>query len=293
MDKTHNYKRVILLVLSDKHAGSTLGLTNPETQLLNEHGDVRFPHLNEIQTYLWELYIKIKEKTEEIANGDDIVILDLGDNTQGLKYSTELATTKLADHLRIASYNMYPLLDMKNVKVLRFCTGTGWHVFGEGSTEDILCELLRSKYPNIDIKTLIHGKLTLEGVITDYAHHGPATGIRNWLQGNVAYLYTKSLMMYEMDAGNKPPDLVLRGHRHIYVRIMCILQRGKVEHETMFVSLPSLCFPDDYAVKVTQSVPSVTNGAVAFEIINGKIYKVHRYLNTVDIRTKEEIRLDG
>ena len=54
--KRRRARRLVVVLLSDTHAGQKLALLNPETVLSDEHGEPYTPGLTTTQQYLWELY---------------------------------------------------------------------------------------------------------------------------------------------------------------------------------------------------------------------------------------------
>jgi len=284
--------RIVLVQLSDLHAGHILGLCNPETLLqeIKEDGSLEIvnPKLNETQKYLWELYTNYCiPEVFNFADGDPLILFVTGDITQGNKYFTQQMSSDITQQIYIAEYNLLPWFAYKNLKVVRFGIGTSSHVFGEGASEKLVASHLQNKYKHVDIKTLYHGLASVGNIDIDYAHHGPYHGSRNWLKGNEARYYLRSIMMDEIQAGNKPPDLVLRGHYHTFVKEYLSITNGSKEYESWIVIAPSLCLLDDYAQQATKSSYRVTNGVVAFEIINQKLYPPIKFTKTLDIRTKE------
>lgn len=278
------------MILSDSHAGMKLALMNPETVLFeeDENGEIvpYTPTLTASQDYLWDkVYVPSFLRTIDIAAGDDIVILHLGDECNGKKYPSLLVSTRESDQITIADYNMRPWFELPNVKAFRQVVGTEAHNFGEGSSALVLCQIFTARYPGVDIKPLYHGLLEVNGVTIDYAHHGPGPGNRNWLAGNVARFYLRDLMLGEIISGNKPPDLVLRGHYHTPVHEPLEIKNHKSE---LFV-LPSFSMMGDHSIQVTQSKFEITHGFLVVEIIDGQIIKHHRLYETRDTRTKEVI----
>ena len=286
-------KRVILAVASDKHGGHRLGLLNPETELEYEdkRGDVvkYNPDLIPFQEYLWELHENHVKETKKLAGRDEIIVFDNGDPTAGNKHPHEQVSTRISDQFDIAAWNMYPWLDIKNVKTVRITKGTGAHNFGEGAAEIAIQRMLQNRYPKKDIRTIYHGLAKVAGVTIDYSHHGPSTGSRNWLKGNEARYYLKSLIQDEIDLGNTPPHLVIRGHYHSYVEEYVIKMFQGKRYKVQLNVLPSYCGIDDYARQATKSKYILQHGMVCYEIVDGKILDTHPLMETIDIRTKEAL----
>lgn len=288
------YDRAIILATTDWHGDHELGLMNPETELEIEDqasGDIQkyIPKLNANQEYLWKIQEKAISEASYIAGKDDIVVLHEGDITQGGKHNSELVSNTEANQEEIAFRDFDPICKLKNVKAIRLCKGTGSHVFGNGSSERRVAKRLQLAYPKIDTKTLYHGLATVKGLTIDYSHHGAPPGSRNWLRGNEFRYYLRSLVQDELDLGNVPPNLVLRGHYHTPTKEVFIKRTDGHLYETMGYLLPSMCMMDDYARKASRSGFIVTNGYIVFEVLNGKIYQTIELTQTTDLRIKETI----
>jgi hypothetical protein len=295
MPKTKS-KRKVLVHISDPHAGHRLGLLNPETKVYIQtpNGGLRKIEIgfNEINEHLWRLLTtKCIIKAIEYADGDDIVLFFTGDMTAGNKHTQEVISPLISHQLEMAKDIVIPWFVHKNVKAVRFATGTGVHVFGVGSSEMLINDYLRPLYPKINFGVVSHGLAEIRGtgVKIDYAHKGPSPGIRDWLRGNVARLYLQSLMQKELNAGNIPPQLVLRGHYHTPVEEEYTKRFNGHKYRSRIVIAPSMCILDDYARDKTQSEFMITNGVYCFEIVNGQLGIPYEISETLDLRTTEVI----
>jgi len=275
--------------MSDPHSGFTQGLANPETVLRDALSGEENPiNLNTAQSILWKIYSTGLEEISHFAGKDEIFAFCGGDITHGNKHLGEQVSTRMSDQTKIAFHNFIPLVEMKQLKRLRIAIGTDAHEYGEGTSDDILTWMLKLKYPKLDVRTLFHGYARFSGIDIDYAHHGPAPGGRNWTKGNSARAYLMSMMMADLDAGIKTPDLVLRGHYHTYVKEWCGLSRNGNDYEAWIMILPALCLLGSYGKQVTSSVYRLSPGLVAVEIINGKITQTLRFTKTLDLRNHED-----
>lgn len=289
MNLLRRNNRFVVAQFGDKHGGNRLGLMNPDVRLRDSHGYMYSPDLNEAQVYLHELHEKHVNQAIEFADGDDLYVIDLGDVTQGNKHQPETVSTRIADQLQIGRANFWYWLKYKNLKAIRLVVGTPAHNFGEQTAEEIVLDLLRIDKPTLDMKVLYHGLLDIKGTLFDYAHRGPQGGKREWLKGNEARYYLRSLMEDELHLGNTPPHLVTRGHYHSFVEeYLCIEDRG-IRHKSWLYTLPSYCFMGEYAINITASQYLETHGMIVSEVIDGQIGKTDIYKQTVDLRTKETI----
>lgn len=288
-------KRNILVAMADSHGGNNQGLLNPETVLErdDESGQQhRYnPQLTPFQELLFANYLEHIDRVKRLAGKDNVVLMHVGDLTQGNKYEENWVSSRLSDQILIAYYNLKPWMEFSNINVVRMAKGTGAHVFKEGSSEIIVAKLLQNEYPKRNISCVYHGLLTLNNFIIDYAHHGPFPGSRDWLKGNVAQLYLKDLMKRSLKRNARPPDLVLRAHFHEYTRVQNIESWGgnNDEYISTLITLPSYCGGSDNGIRASKSRDLLQIGLCAFEIVDGKLLDVHRFFENYDIRTKETI----
>ena len=279
--------RAIIVAESDPHGGHKLGLLNPEVRLEDEERRLYQPRLTETQNNLWRIREWGKEEVLHLAGKSPIVLFQTGDVNQGIVYDVNDPLSAQAD---IALMNVMPWLVTKNVVAVRVDEGTAVHSFGQGSAESLLVKRIKDRYPKIDAKVVPHGLSTIYDVKIDHAHHGPYTGSREWLKGNVAQYYLKDIMMKDILRGRQPPHLVLRGHYHSVVEVFNRIRGadGKAYRSWLWV-LPSLCGMNGFARQVTKSEYEITNGIVAFEVIDGHIREAYEFTETMDTRVTEDI----
>ncbi len=311
--------RKIAVFLADTHAGHRLGLMRPGLELYEEDeaGNLSpySPELTATQQHLWRAYQDDIQSVRDLADGDEILVFHVGDLTQGKKYPTQLVTTRTADQLTIARANIEEWLHIENVSSLRLVVGTASHILGEASSPVLLLQMLEPAFPDRDLGLCRHGRPVIDGVIVDCAHHGPSSGIREWTQGNQLRYYLKSLVIHDVMRGKHWPHLVIRAHFHklwpeaisfrLSTRVQAALRAvefgvadGLLDElraadqvqvfQSRIVLLPSYCGMGEYGRQATGSSPSLSNGLVAAEIVDGELGGVHYYEREVDLRRGEE-----
>ena len=286
-------KSQFILVRSDTHAGMRFALMRPGVALPQEpiNGvpveDYK-PRATAAQIHLWGRYIKDIAKAKTIIRGRETCFIDLAEMTEGLRWMRELVTTRMSDQFWIARDNLQPIIAMKNISHFRFVTGTGVHVFQEGSSAQMIANSLALETGR-DFKVADHWLLNLWGVKIDLAHHGPWPGSRNWLKGNVLRYDIRSMMIDSIGSGEDPPDLVLRGHYHQYVPEIVEYRSNGRTYRTWVSISPSYALLNSHSLKATRSTPRVTNGMLLYEIRDGKIIERHEMIETIDLRTRETI----
>ncbi len=285
--------RSIIVFETDKHGGHKHGLLNPDSvyEIEDEDGSTyeQEVELTAIQEYLHELRVESVGKVKKLAKRDSIAYFDLGDQTQGNAHPAELVSTVIAHQIVFAIDNIEPWLNNKNVKTIRMVKGTSSHEFGHGSSPILIKKAIkdRKEYGRKDIKVVWHGLATVNGLEVDYSHHGPFPGSRTWLQGNVARYYLRDRMYSDIFSRGKPAGVYVRGHFHTEIVEMLRMKVQGKWYTSWLILVPSMCFPGAYARQATKSIPQVTNGLIALEVIDGKILEIHQFTKTADIRTKE------
>lgn len=172
-----------MVITSDWHSAHKLGLMNPETDLYEQRIDGKGKAVIEeldytlgvFQRYLWNtVWMKSIDDIKHLADGYPVGVVVNGDITQGLKHPEQLVTTSIANQFLIAEGALKPMLDkIPNLNLVRFAFGTASHIFSEGTSPVMVSELLKPKYPKVDIGVVHHGYLDAKGLTVDYAHHGP------------------------------------------------------------------------------------------------------------------------
>lgn len=283
-------KRRIVLTLSDVHGGHTLGLLNPATVLIRANsktGDFEewCPDLTEVQRRLWGIYTEHLAEAVEFAGDDEIIIFHNGDLTWGSKYPSGAISGITQDEQRVIGfYNLLPLVMLPNVTKVRLISGTRSHV--PDSCEAKVAYTLRDKTSK-NVRAFHHHRASVNGVTFDLAHHGPGTGIRDWLKGNVALIYLRSRIYSDRRLGIEPARVFIRGHYHEWVPVTFRDTWCGIDYVCDLRVLPSYSGLTWYARQVTQSTPTLTNGLCLFEIVDGQVTEIKPIKVTEDLRTEE------
>jgi len=285
----------IIVAMADMHSGHKLGLLNPDTRVheQDEMGRVKKVKVKftATQKWLWKMYRKDVQDVVELAGDDPIVLLVVGDACNGDKYPDQLVSTRRSDQIEIAVRNLDPWVELQNLDKLRLAKGTGAHDFGEGSAELLVAAQIQAKHEGLDVQVLWHGLGDADGVLIDYAHHGPSAGIRHWTSGNQVRYYLKSIMDTEIWANRRPPDVVLRAHYHNLCWETVKVRRGKGDEYTQAhaIILPAYCGMSDHGQQATQSKYLISCGLVAMEVVDGELMRIVPFARSMDLRTREKL----
>ena len=250
-----------------------------------------YPERTETQDELWERYQRYIDNTIELADGDDIALLYAGDPTHGTKYADAgLMEVDPYEQVKIAAESVYPWLQHRNVRVMRFFSGTASHVrMGHTLSGAAVAAMILEDFPRFDVDSAHHGRICFKDKVFDIAHHGPSKGSRAWLEGNVARYYLRDRMIRDDQLGKDPAHVYLRGHFHVWVyEVLSQLFHGE-EYRSILTVLPSMCGMSDYARQSTKSEMALTNGIVAYEVIEGEPIRVHPFKDTTDLRVEETV----
>jgi len=260
--------------------------------ILDDTGEDFVPvRLGKFQRYAHRLREQYLTNVIDMASGDETVHLHAGDLTQGKKYPALLMSDCDDDQCAIATANLGHAYRRLNPTHARIISGTAAHVGLGAASEKGVTRQLAAQFPQLDLRLLAHPLIDLDGVTFDAAHHGPSTGSREWLKGNVARYYLRSQMWWEFRQGKPPADVYIRAHYHEFVHEWL----EETFHGQRFLShlvvLPSWCGMSEFSRKVTRSKNYVTNGLVVFEVIPGDQIpvRVHPLLKTLDLRTRERL----
>ena len=185
-----------LIVISDTHCGSKLGLTPEKWQQEELCGKA--------PSYVWNWFdtqVKTVGKIDACVWNGDLI------DGRGRKETNDHLTTNLSDQKKMA----IDVIEHVGAKQNYFVYGTGYHVTDGEDQEDAIAE---------HFGTVPHTSLSLDvgGKLFDFRHHSGKTSIPHG-QGT---LITKQLLwnlMHDVIDGERRADVVVRSHVHEYVCI--------------------------------------------------------------------------
>jgi len=284
--------RRIVALLADTHAGHKLALCNPEARWEDEDAQGRRiwtgPTLTETQKWLWGRYTEQMGRLLEFAHGDQVTLIHNGDITWGVKYPEQLVSSRIDVQPTIGYYNLLPWLKQTNVQTVRLVHGTPSHEFGMGSSNRTIATMLNMAFPEKNIGAPRHLLASIDGIRFDIAHHGPSGGIRVWTAGNQFRYNLKSIMLDDLINGRTPPRVVARAHYHTYLHETVRVQAAR-EVTSEILMIPGYCGFSHYVVQATRSAYTMHAGMVAIEVCDGVLGQIVPFVETLDIRTEEEL----
>lgn len=203
-----------LVVISDTHSNSTVGLAKTDIQL--DDGD----HVaaGTVRRWLWQRYVDILDQVKKEARGDIYGVVN-GDAIEldSKNRSVQTITNNKNTAHGIACDTLEPFFDMcKGVYVTR---GTEAHTGPSAQAEEAVAGNFSNTIKNEETGNYSwwHLPLIFDGVKMDIAHHpkGGGSGRPMTSQSGIDRIASDALFSYAND-GERPPDLVLRSHLHGY-----------------------------------------------------------------------------
>jgi hypothetical protein len=197
-------KPKVLVVVSDIHCGSAVGLAAPETK--TKAGNVISFGENHHQAWLWENWCKGIEQVKGILDGDSGALLVNGDATEGVHHRNEadLVAALIETHTDMAVDCLMPLTKLCATRLVTL--GTECHT---KHMEDVLAEKLEA----LGDKAKDKWHFSINGCEVDAAHHMPTTS-RAYLEASHLSICMGNARLNYLRAGHSVPKVFLRGHRH-------------------------------------------------------------------------------
>lgn len=281
-------KHGFLVFESDPHAGHKEGLLPETVDLMDQFGKIHTIETNLSATQRKLLNIR----NENIGRLPDLVkrapwaLWVLGDLTQGTRYHDDVSENDNVTQGNIAFQNMYNLAQMKpRPKFIRAMRGTPVH----SPVDKMLATRFLERKIHPDILMPWYSRVAWKGFIVEAKHNGPARGARFWTKSNPAYHFLRDQVMQEVDDGHIPAHLYAYGHIHEERQVPYRHKSKGRWYDSMLLTIPSMCGSGTYARKAVANMRSVTNGWTIVEVKDNRIYEIHDWTHTQDLRHHEVI----
>ena len=216
-----------------------------------------------VKRWLWRNWLDYIRQVEQAREREDAalyVVLN-GDLMEGVHHrSTQLISANDADQIACARAVFAPLMELRPDAVF-VVRGTEAHAGASGSREEALARMWASDGLPVqrDRATGAYSRWALrmdvQGVLIDVRHHGRA-GMRPWTRGSNVALLAQHIWAEHAERGRRPPDLAIRGHRHIYA------DSGTANRTTRVVQLPAWQIKTAHAHKVAAESIADIGGAI-------------------------------
>ena len=250
-----------VVLVADTHTNSLMGLAPPKVQR-DDGSPVGVSKVRRWLSHTWERswadvheYIKDSEHKTLIINGD-AAELDAKGRT------TRIISRNPATILRMCIDLWEPVVsEFDDLFVIR---GTEAHTGNAGWVEEALADDLGAiKDTDTDMSSWWHLRGMFGGVKFDVAHHAPM-GSLPWTYATAPARYAAQVMWeYEIEWGEKAPDVVVRAHNHRFA------ESGRTYPARVF-SLPCWQFPTAFVHRLGKANARPHIGSLAFLCENKK-----------------------
>lgn len=196
----------VAVVVSDIHAGSTVGLLPPDF-ISAEENEIK---QNSIQQWLWACWNDGQKWIDGIVGKDAFALIVNGDVIEGNHHrTTQIITPKKEDHCAAAIDILRPLANRAAKRF--FVRGTECHV---GDSEINIARALGGEI-NADLKIPIWDRLTIDiaGTRCVFRHH-IGTSTRASLEATQLSINPVEEIAEAIKNGERPPQVIGCAHRH-------------------------------------------------------------------------------
>ena len=268
-----NYKSGQLVIVSDLHVGSKLGLMPPTVEL--DDGNVIGQ--NKLQKDAWDFWTGVfwpevakrskKRETNVVVNGDGI-----DGNHHG---TNQIWSNDPIEQANVAGEVLAPISAKYKTYLTR---GTPAHVLASAASDEQIAKEIGAAKPVADrkVRSSYHLKLTHCGALFDIAHHGPSAGNRIWTYGNALRGYARTIVLDALIRQQRPADCIIRSHVHHKVW-ETVRDYG---HRCEAIITPAWQWKTEFAHKVVTHEDIADVGGVIISIDDGKISDVEFLLAT-------------
>jgi hypothetical protein len=198
-----------LLIISDCHINSSVGLCQPALQL--DDGGSYSP--SKTQRWINDCWAQMIDTVTQMRLGRLITVFN-GDICEGdtKRRTYQVISRNPANILSHAADVIDPIAKMSDK--LYFVRGTEAHVGKSAWYEEQMGrDFSGAKEPSTKARSWYHLKLELDGVRLDIAHHTNMSGLP-WTSPQAASKLAARVLMTYAKRDERPPHLVIRGHVH-------------------------------------------------------------------------------
>lgn len=192
-----------IVIISDAHIGSTVALC-PPVFTLDDGGEY---HASRGQRWIWDNWLDFLSRVEQlkqpllIFNGDMI-------EADAKRRSYQVITRNPSTLQRLAADILDPLVKMASgLYVIR---GTAAHGGKSCHAEEELASDFGAIHKRGEAYSRYHLPLQIGSLRLDIAHHATM----GYQPARSAIGTAEKIALYYMRTGDKPPDIVIRGHQH-------------------------------------------------------------------------------
>lgn len=212
-----NKKTNNLICIGDTQCGCRLGLCPKEPVPLDDGGVYKASHLQRKMLKHWDEFWN--KWVPRVTKNENYGIVHLGDLIDGVHHNTTTQIShNLADQAYIAKKLIQPLIDNPKCVVYYQIRGTESHVGKSGVEEERIARELGAKPDKYGRYARYELWIEVGKGLCHIMHHIGTTGSA-YYESTAPHT---ELVAEFTEAGrwhNRPPDFVIRGHRHRYIEI--------------------------------------------------------------------------
>ena len=208
---------VVIGVVNDIHAGSTVAVCTPEVEL----DDGQFYRRSKVQGWLadcWDDYWRQVEEKRKAEKADFYLVVN-GDAVEGDHHRTsQIISRNMTAQKNVVGQLLQTPLALKPERII-IVRGTSAHT-GEAAEaeENIAAGMLKDGLPVVECPdtgkaSWWHPVVDIHNTRLDIAHEGRA-GHREHTRQSAMSLYAHDILLTHVKDGDQPPDLCLRAHYH-------------------------------------------------------------------------------
>ena len=264
-------KSAQVVVTSDHHIGSTVGLCPPEVYL-DDGGEYK---QTKLQAEAWKFWDKdFWPYVWKQAQSRKTILVFNGDLVDGDHHATNQIWTKsVFEQVRVATDILVKHTERADASYI--VRGTAAHVQPSGTAEEAIAQKVKSTRVGgapVGARSIYHLMLNVYGVEMNIAHHGPNPGRRIWTHGNELRSYTRTIVLdglISRGRGEKvvPPDVLIRSHVHRKVQETC----NDYGHVCLSFVTPAWQRKTEYAHSIVSHEDISDVGGLIIDIDDGEI----------------------
>ncbi len=235
---------VLLAVVSDVHAGSTVAVCPPEGV---RHDDGGVYHPSKLQLWLWHHWEQFWARAKALRKQHkaDLGVLCNGDACDGPGHhgTHQSISPNNAEAQSYVIDRVFSVPKALSPDWWVFVKGTFSHVGQGADSESALAKSLGAeREPETQAWSWYHWSAEVHGVRLDATHHGRSGG-RPWTRLSAAGILASEIIQQCAEVGRPLPHVAFRSHKHVPYDT-------HDEHVVRVVGLPSWQAPTGYSWQV-------------------------------------------
>ena len=258
-----------VIVISDTHCGCRMGLF-PDSEIILDGGVHVLPSL--LQHKLWSFWREFwTEWVPEVTKGESYIVVCNGDMLDGVHHGSKTQVSQnFADQQAIALACLEPVV--KKAAHYYHIRGTEAHSGQSGEQEELLARSLGARPDSGGNHARWELWIDLHGHLCHFTHHVGTTGSSAY-ESTAVY---KELVESYVEAGrwgDRPPQVIVRSHRHRYFKTSIQSERG----EAMALVTPGWQLKTPFTYKIAgarQAQPQI--GGIMVRAGEGTLYSMSK-----------------